>query len=344
MHAARRCLIAALGLFAAPFAAAQGGPDELWNMTTRMEMAGMPGQTFTNQVCMKKGQTQPDKMSQDKNCKVTEMRTVGNKTTWKIVCTGREPMTGEGEVTRTRDSMDGRMRMKGKSGNDTFDMTTVMSGRLAGSCDAEEQNRQVQAAVAQGSAMLAQQCKESMDKYMTVMFEGQSAPCKAQKAEYCGRVTKTSQSMRKPAGYRSAMKNDGLRGQGFEQAGQACGVDTAAVLNDACRSASSGRDWPFVADFCPAEAQSIAAQHCAGRKYTVAMASEYKAVCQRYASGDTGGDAGGASSAAATSQAQSQGQSQSQSQQKDASGAPAAPSATDVVKEGANQLRKLFGR
>jgi len=342
MHAASRWALALAVLAVAALAHAQGGPDELWNMTTRMEMAGMPGQSFSSQVCMKKGQTQPDKMSQDKNCKATEMRTVGNKTTWKVVCSGREPMTGEGEVTRTRDSMDGRMRMQGKSGNETFDMTTVISGRLAGACDAAQQSRQVQAAAAQGSAMLAQQCKESMDKYLTVMFDGQSAPCGAQKPEYCGRVTKTAQSMRKPAGYRSAMKSEGLRGQGFEQAGQACGVDTAAVLSDACKSASSGRDWPFVADFCPAQAQAIAAEHCAGRKYTVAMASEYKAVCQRYASGDVGSDAGGASSAAAKSQ--SQAQSQAQSQQKDASGAPAAPSATDVVKEGANQLRKLFGR
>jgi hypothetical protein len=335
MHWALRLAPALVGLAAAALVQAQGGPDELWNMTTRMEMAGMPGQTFTSEVCMKKGQTQPDKMSQDKNCKVAEMRTVGSKTTWKIVCAGRDPVTGEGEITRTRDSMNGRMRMQGKQGNESYDMTTVMSGRLVGSCDAETQNRQVQAAVAQGSAILAQQCKESMDKYMTVMFDGRSAPCAAQKSEYCGRVTKTAQSMRKPAGYRSAMKNDGLQRGGFDQAGQACGVDTASVLADACKGATGGRDWSFVADYCPAEAQSLAAQHCAGRKYTAAMASEYKAVCQKYASAG-GGDSG----AAAPSQPGAQGQ----QQQQDASGAPAAPSATDMVKDGANQLRRLFGR
>jgi hypothetical protein len=71
----------------------------------------------------------------------------------------------------------------------------------------------------------------------------------------------------------------------------------------------------------------------------VAMSSEYRAVCQRYASGDTG-----ESSAAAPSQPQSQAQSQQKAQPQDASGAPAAPSATDMVKEGANKLRSLFGR
>ena len=325
-----------LGLTAVTGAHAQSGSGELWDMTTRMEMAGMPGQSFTNQVCMKKGQTQPDKMSQDKNCKVADMRTVGNKTTWKIECAGRDPMTGEGEVTRTRDSMDGRMRMQGKRGNESFDMTTVMQGRLVGTCDAEAQNRQAQAAMAAGTAQMAQMCRESMDKYMTMMFEGENAVCKAQRAEYCARVTKVSQSMRKPAGYRNAMKNDGLRGQGFDQAGKACGVDAASVTADACKSAMGGRDWPFVADYCPADAQAVAAEHCAGRKYTAVMASEYKAVCQQFASAGAGSSPGAAPS--------QQPGAQTQQQQKDASDASAAPSATDLVKDGANQLRRLFGR
>ena len=322
MHAAGRILCAALGIAAAGGALAQSGPDELWDMTTRMEMAGMPGQSFTNQVCMKKGQTQPDKMQQDKNCKVADMRTVGNKTTWKIECAGRDPVTGTGEVTRTRDGMDGRMRMQGKHGNESYDMTTVMSGRLVGSCNAEDQNKKVQAMVAQGNAQMAQMCKESMDKYASVMFEGEQAVCKAQKAEYCARVTKVSQSMRSPAGYREALKNEGLRGQGWDQAGKACSVKTAPIRAEACTGAMSGRDWAFVGDHCPAEAKKIAAEHCAGRSYTAVMASEYKEVCQRYARREPDEQpAAGAES------------------QK-----PAAPSAADAVKEGAGALRRLFGR
>ena len=329
MHAVTRILSAALAVAAAALAHAQGGPDELWNMSTRMEMAGMPGQTFTNEVCMKKGQTQPDKMSQDKNCKVAEMRTVGNKTTWKIDCAGRDPVTGTGEITRTKDSMNGRMRMQGKQGNESFDMTTVMSGRLIGSCNAEDQNKKAQAAVAAGTAQMAQACGEFMDKYMTMMFEGESAVCKAQRAEYCARVTKTSQSMRNPAGYRAAMKNDGLKGTGWDNAGKACGVKTAPVRAEACKGAMSGRDWAFVGDHCPAEAKKIAAEHCAGRSYTAVMASEYKEVCSRYASRQSDEEP----AAAAAQQAK-----------EEQPAAPAAPSAADAVKEGANQLRRLFGR
>jgi len=325
MHTAARLACAALGLAAAAGTAAQGGPDELWDMTTRMEMAGMPAQAMTQQVCMKKGQTQPDKMSQDKNCKVTEQRTVGNKTTWKVACSGRDPVTGEGEVTRTRDSMDGRIRMRGKSGNESFDMTTVMSGKLAGGCTWEDPGKKAQAMVAQGEAQMAQMCGEFMDKYLTMMFVGEAATCKAQKAQYCARVTKVSQSMRTPAGYRSAMRSEGLRGQGWGQAAQACGVKTEPVIADACRSAVGGRDWSFVGEYCPVEAKKVAAEHCAGRDYTAAMSSEYKDICGRYARRD----AEPQPAAAAAKQEDS---------------APVAPSAADVVKEGAGALRRLFGR
>ena len=314
----------AFGLAAAAGAGAQGGPDELWNMSTRMEMAGMPAQALNHQVCMQKGETQPEKMSQDKNCKVTEQRQVGNTFTWKIVCTGRDAMTGEGEMTRSGSSMNGRMRMQGKSGGETLDMSIVYSGKLAGGCNAGERQqaavKQQQAMIAQGEAHTAQLCKESMDKYTTMMFEMQGGPCTARKGEYCAHVNKTSQSMRSPAGYRAAMKHDGLRGEGWTQAAKFCSVPTAPIIADACKGAVGGRDWDFVGEHCPAEAKAVATEHCAGRSYTVAMSSEYKGVCSRYASRDAG----------------------------TAAQAPAAPTPTDAVKEGvkegARALRKLFGR
>lgn len=316
MHLARPLLTACLSL-ATLSAAAQGGPDELWDMSTRMEMAGMPGQTFNMQSCMKKGQTQPDRMNQDRNCKVAEQRTVGNKTTWKIVCGGPNPVTGEGEVTRTRDTMNGRIRMTGKRGNEPFDMTTVMSGRLVGTCNAEDQQKKAQAMVAQGNAQIAQMCRDSMDRYVTQMFEGEGAACKAQKPEFCARVNKTAQSMRTPAGYRKSAK-----AADWEQVGKVCKVNMASVRGEACKSAVGGRDWGFVADHCPAQAKKIAAEQCAGRGYTAAMASEYKEVCARYASRGTEERPAAAAAPAA----------------------PAAPTAADVVKDGASALRKLFGR
>jgi len=330
MHAATRILSATLACATAALAHAQGGPDELWNMTTRMEMAGMPPHNMTNQVCMKKGQTQADKFSQDKNCKVAEQRTVGSKTTWKIVCTGRDAITGTGEVTRTRDSMDGRIRMQGNRGSDSYDMTMVMSGKLAGSCTWEEPAKQVAAFKAQGDAAMAAQCREAMDNYSTMLFTMQNAPCAPMRAEYCSRVTKAAQGMRTPAGFRKiAEGKDGLANKGWEEAGEACGVKVASVRADACKGAMSAKDWAFVGNHCPTEAEKIAAEHCAGRDYTVAMKSEYREVCQNYARRSTRAAGTAAKPAAAPE------------------GGQAASNPADAVKEGVKEgtraLRRLFG-
>jgi hypothetical protein len=162
----------------------------------------------------------------------------------------------------------------------------------------------------------------------------QGSPCAAYAGEFCTHVNKTSQSMRTPAGYRKAMQAEGMQGGGWERAAQHCKVDSASVQAAACKSGVGGRDWQFVADYCPAETRALAAEHCAGRTYTAAMSSEYKAVCNQYAS--AGGGFAGA-------QPRSQPAAQSQ-QQGSGEGNAGAPSAADVVKEGTNQLRRLFGR
>jgi hypothetical protein len=338
MHWALRLAPALAGLAAAALVQAQGGPDELWNMTTRMEMEGMQMPAMSQQVCMKKGETRAEGLGQqDRSCKVTEQRRTGNKLTWKIVCTGENPMTGTGEMTRNRDTLEGRMLMKGRDG----EMKVAYSGRLGGTCDAQTHRdpqmaameRQAAAMQAQGNAQIAQMCSEAMDKYSTQMFEMQNSPCAGRKGEYCARVTKVSQSMRTPAGYRKGMQTEGLRGGGWEQAARYCNLDPAPTQAAACKSAAGSRDWQFVADFCPAETQALATEHCAGRDYTTAMSSEYKLLCQKYAS--SGGGFAGASRPRAPGQSQ---------QQQDAGGAPAAPSAADVVKDSANKLRGLFGR
>jgi len=317
---------AALGLAAAG-ALAQGGPDEMWNMTTRMEMAGMQMPASSVQVCMKKGEQRAENLHQDKNCKVTEQRVVGNKMTWKIVCTGKDAMTGTGEMTRTADSMDGRMRMKTGDGDE---MSIVYTGKRAGGCNAQTHQdpqmaamqKQVATMQAQGDAQVAQMCKEGVEKFSTDLFERQGMPCLARKGEYCEHVKKTNQSMRSPAAYRAAMQKQGMDRGGWERAAQFCSVQTAPIAAAACKSGVSARDWEFVAEYCPAETQKLADEHCAGREYTVAMRSDYQAICARYA-----GKFAQPSRAAA----------------KPAAAPTASDAVKDGVKEGARALKRLFG-
>jgi hypothetical protein len=323
MRAASRLAAALAGLAAAALVQAQG-TDELWSMTTSMEMEGMKMPGRAQQVCTKQGETRAEDLQQDKNCKVTEQRRDGNKFTWKIVCTGEEAMTGTGEMTRNRDTMSGLMVMRSKGGET---IKIAYSGKRTGTCNAQtHQDPQMAAAKkqmatmqAQGDAQLAQMCKESIDKFSTPVFEMQNSPCAAHKSAYCAHVKKTNESMRTPAAYRAAMHKQGMARGGWEQAAKYCAVQTAPAQAAACKSAAGGRDWGFVADFCPAESSKIAAQQCAGREYTVAMSSEYKAICAKHAD--------------------------SFAQPSRAAAKPAAPSAADSVKEGARGvLKNLFGR
>ena len=187
---------AALGLAAAVGALAQG-TDELWNMTTRMEMDGMQMPAMNQQVCQKKGQQGTAAPAPDPNCQSSDVRTVGNKTTWKMTCTGEEAMSGTGEITRTRDSMSGRMQLRGKDGEA---MNVVYSGKLAGTCNAQTHRDPQMAAMqrqaanmqAKGDAQIAQMCRESIDKFSTTVFEMQNSPCAARKGDYCAHVKKTA--------------------------------------------------------------------------------------------------------------------------------------------------------
>ncbi|MDH4096177.1 MAG: DUF3617 domain-containing protein [Betaproteobacteria bacterium] len=349
-----RLASAAAGLAVAALVHAQGA-DELWQMTTRMEMEGMQMPAMSQQVCMKKGETRAEGLGQqDRNCKVTEQRRTANKLTWKVVCTGDEPMTGVGEMTRNRDTLEGRMLMKGKDG----EMKIVYSGRLSGACNAQTHQdpqiaaaqQQVAAMQAQSNAQIAQMCGDAIARFQTVVFEMQGSPCLARKGEYCAHVKKTANGMRTPAGYRKALQTEGLRGDGWQDAARFCGVPGDQVLAAACKSAvaerdgkfmadykctvdaqalaaacKSGvteRDWIFVAAQCPAETQKLGAEHCAGREYTVAMSSEYKPLCAKYAGSFAQPQRAAAKPAAAPS---------------------SSDAVTEGVKEGVRGLRKLFG-
>jgi hypothetical protein len=322
MQALARRAAAAAGLAAAALVHAQGA-DELWQITSRMEMEGMQMPPMSQQVCMKKGETQAEGLGQqDPNCKVTEQRRTGNKFTWKVECTGANAMTGTGEMTRNRDTLEGRMQMKSKEG----DMKIAYSGKLTGACNARTHEDPQQAAMkkqmaamqAQGNAEIARVCQEGMEKFSTDMFERQGMPCVDRKGAYCAHVKKTAQSMRTHGGYRAAMQKEGLGRGGWERAGQFCQVAVEPVRASACQSGMGARDWDFVAEHCPAETKKLAGEHCAGRDYTSAMSSEYKPICAKY----TGGFA----------------------QPQRAAAKPAAPSAADAVKEGTRALKNLFGR
>jgi hypothetical protein len=316
--------------------AAAQGPDELWEVTTKSEMAGMSMPASTQKVCKPKGDRDPSRMGEkDKNsdCKMTDVKTSGNRSTWKIVCTKPEPMTGTGDMTYGADKYEGTMKMAGKMDGQDFAMTQVISGRKVGSCTYEDPAKKMQQMQAQSQAAIDKECDKQIEELQPAsVFGAEGLPegaqyCKHRKADFCARTTKVTQSMRDAAGFEQADS----KYRHWRAAAQACGTDPNTVSAPVCKAAVDRKNLKFVADHCPVEGKALALKHCAGMDYTAIMASEYREVCQQYA-GELGKSQVG------------EGRKAEPAPKAEAAPAPKSDKdkAVDAIKEGGNKLKKLL--
>lgn len=273
------------------------GKDELWEMTTKVEMEGMPMgmPAQTSKVCMEKGKSEAMVPQGDSKCRMVSSKQSGNKFTFRMECAEPEKMTGEGEITRTQDRMSGTMRLKGED----MAMTQTFSGRRVGSCDATAHRREQMAQYEKpAQEARAKNCGEAVDKldpspFMTQSYEANlSAEQKAQmrkmagcddyKPKFCAKASEIGKSMREPKGYTAAHS----RYRRIDDALRACDQDPKKIAAAACQSGVRARDWQFVSDRCPAEAKTVAAKNCVGRDYTEVMAKvtdEFRNLCVSHA-------------------------------------------------------------
>ncbi len=107
--------------------------DGLWEITSRIEMPGMPmqmpEQTYTQCITSKdsvpKGQNAED-------CRFLKKETKGDTVIWDMECnTPDGRMRMQGEITYAGTSFKGTVRMKSADG---MDMLNRMSGRRVGDC------------------------------------------------------------------------------------------------------------------------------------------------------------------------------------------------------------------
>lgn len=125
--------IVILGLMNSASVMAEGS-DELWEITTKMSMQGMDMPAMTQSSCLAKGGAyKPEKSRQQENCEITNVKVSGNKTTWKMHCSGKDAMDGSGEVTRSADKLHGMMKLSMENG----EMAQVISGKRIGTCQAK---------------------------------------------------------------------------------------------------------------------------------------------------------------------------------------------------------------
>ncbi|MET0280404.1 MAG: DUF3617 family protein [Steroidobacteraceae bacterium] len=103
--------------------AQQKVPGEKWRTKVAMETQGFSMPARTIEMCLPKGQPEAAMHQQDNsNCAVSNLKTVGNKTSADIKCSGKDAMEGHMEMERLgeksmRGSMDaktGEMAMKMK--------------------------------------------------------------------------------------------------------------------------------------------------------------------------------------------------------------------------------------
>ena len=107
--------------------------EGLWEITTQMEMPGMPMQLppQVRNKCITKKDMVPQKTEPDQDCKWLKKDIKGDTVTWKALCqTDEGPVEFNGKVTYKGETFDGVLIMK----QSDMEITNKMSGRWIGKC------------------------------------------------------------------------------------------------------------------------------------------------------------------------------------------------------------------
>ncbi len=315
------CWSIAAGLAFVSATCVAAGKGEMWEITTKMEMEGMPAMPMpASKVCIPKGQEKdPNRaVPEDKNCKTSDVKVSGNKMSWKMKCEGKDAMSGSGEMIFGDGTYSGKMKMHDKDG----DMVVAYNGkRVGGACEVgEEKKRFEEKAQAMKKEMrdeMRAECKEHLDKGGTILIDNYSAftmnppiamqstmglspVCADMKKSMCDKVRAQSseynvyealvEQEKVPAATRSnQMKELGLT-QVLRPLSVECGFDMAKIRHTVCQKTNGqkakGKDeYDFLAENCPSEAQALAKQHCGeswwGRSYSSDQ-DNYAPICYKY--------------------------------------------------------------
>lgn len=152
MNAPRTVALAAVISCSVAVLAQGSRRDGKWEMTTQIEMAGMPAgrgmPAMTTTQCITKEQAAdpqkslpqpPQRGGAQSDCKVSDYKTTGDKVNWTIKCTTPNEVDGTGEATYGTDTLDATMTMNMQMarGGQTMpmQMTIKTKGKRLGDCD-----------------------------------------------------------------------------------------------------------------------------------------------------------------------------------------------------------------
>ena len=285
-----RPLLLALSLLAGPVLA-----DEKWEVTTSLEMTGMPFQMppTTQTVCVPPGEQGNQKLiPADKNCKMTGFSTSGNTSRFHMECSAPQKMSGDGEITRMgRDAYKGQLKAHSNVDGTDTDMKMTYAGRKLGTCATNESTAaragamqaDINALQAKRGASVKQVCQQMANDMNWNAVEGAAPVCPTLKADICrrfGKLSSTPDSLR------------GLRQQheDWEQIAGYCGKDPEAMKVAACQTAKQQKVWDAAIDFCGAgdpELEQQARENCGGLDFTSMSPNDkrrsWAPLCKQYA-------------------------------------------------------------
>ena len=300
----------AAAVLALPLVAGAQNKGELWEIT--MNIPGMPaGMMPAQRICQgddPERAAQQQKGRDKKECKVTDRKQSGNRTTVSMSCSDGSTMVIDQQFNAARTEFKSTMSLKSKKEGD---MTMTQTGRKVGTCDAvatrqerdahmDKINKDMAAMQAAGAAQQKEfadrQIKQCADASASMNWRGfgaygqcyndkADANCKAQ----LDSLNRMSPEIGKSCNARISeyckryQTQDGFsRAKADETAARACGVTTASVKAALCPKAAQTESLAFLGHYCLAEAKPIAQQHCVGRDYTSKMGGKYNEFCSAY--------------------------------------------------------------
>ena len=133
-------IILTLVCFSGAQAADPNMKDGLWEITTKVEMKGMPANippTVTKQCMTKKESVPQQNKEKNPNCKIVDQKVSGDSVTWAMICKEKDgTVDSKGKITYKGDTFDGTTTttIKDKSGK-AQQIATKMSGKRLGPCN-----------------------------------------------------------------------------------------------------------------------------------------------------------------------------------------------------------------
>jgi hypothetical protein len=255
----------------------QAATGEWWEVSTKMEMAGMPFAmpAQATKVCIPKGGEKDPRYTQgnDRNCKMTDVKQSGDTVKFKGSCVNRgETMNMVGETTHSGSSFKTNLKMSGKSGGEKVDMAMTSTGkRIGGACDTEAMGKKAQAQIDAGMAKACDSSKFTTIEWINSasLYLGKNAACPGKSEMLCKAVRNdVPKNVNAFEALQASEKN-----KDQPSIVKACNLNLASISKTLCKAKARSGPLHFLEANCPAEAKAFRElqrkqEECEGRGFT----------------------------------------------------------------------------